>query len=359
MATIKVLLHVYLVLVLPTLCIDADKRLVADTNLCQPLQAPGHSTIVCGAGFPFYSCTASCDAGYQFPSGMTSDKRECDQIFGEWFDPPGKNISDCNPVCKPDCQNGGKCILPNTCNCPGGFMGKQCQHPVSNCAPPHEPSNGTLTCHHDTSGTRCTVACNKGFKPARTTSSSYNCSPDGTWSPPKSEIPRCVSDTNLCKPLPAPGHGTIACGPGFPFYSCTASCDAGYQFPSGMTSDKRECDQMFGEWFDPPGKNISDCIPRHCQPLPAPGHGTIVCGAGFPFYSCTASCDAGYQFPSGMTSEKRECDQMFGEWFDPPGKNISDCIPVCKPNCQNGGNCILPNTCTCPGGFMGKQCQDR
>lgn len=42
--------------------------------------------------------------------------------------------------------------------------------------------------------------------------------------------------------------------------SCSASCDAGYKFPGGLTSDKRDCDQMFGEWFDPPGTDIPNCI---------------------------------------------------------------------------------------------------
>ncbi|XP_053374250.1 uncharacterized protein LOC123532989 [Mercenaria mercenaria] len=204
-------------------------RFVVDSQ-CHPLPAPAHGTIVCGEGFPFYSCTAHCDAGYQFPSGNSSVKLECDQMFGEWFDPPGRNI------------------------------------------------------------------------------------------------PNCVLD-NKCHPLPAPAHGRIACGAGFPFYSCTAHCDAGYQFLSGNSSVKLECDQMFGEWFDPPGRNIPNCVLNSkCHPLPAPAHGRIACGAGFPFYSCTASCYAGYQFPSGKTSDKRECDQMFGEYFDPPGKNIPDCV---------------------------------
>ena len=41
--------------------------------------------------------------------------------------------------------------------------------------------------------------------------------------------------------------------------SCNTTCDPGYLFPNGTTSDKRECDQLFGEWFDPPGKVIDDC----------------------------------------------------------------------------------------------------
>ncbi|XP_053374174.1 von Willebrand factor-like [Mercenaria mercenaria] len=173
------------------------KKRDAGTNLCAPLKSPAHGTIACGAGFPFYTCTATCDAGYQFPSGQTSDKRDCDQMFGEWFDPPGKAIPDCVPFCKPECANGGTCILPNVCTCPDGYMGKLCQYPTSNCAAPSDPQNGKLTCSHDTSGARCTAVCNQGFKPAWTISPSYVCYPDGKWSPPKSEIPYCVPESTL------------------------------------------------------------------------------------------------------------------------------------------------------------------
>ncbi|WAR09822.1 hypothetical protein MAR_034898, partial [Mya arenaria] len=152
---------------------------------------------------------------------MTTNKRECDQMFGDWFDPPGKDI--------PDCQDSN--LVNNTGS----------------------------------------------------------------------------SETNLCQPLDAPAHGTIACGLGFPFYLCTATCDPGYEFPNNMTTNKRECDQMFGDWFDPPGKDIPDCQDSNlvnntgssetnlCQPLDAPAHGTIACGLGFPFYSCTGTCDPGYE----------------------------------------------------------------
>ncbi|KAL4222951.1 Mucin-5B [Mactra antiquata] len=179
-----------------------DSNLIGQTggsssNLCQPLPAPGHGTIACGAGFPFYACTASCDAGYIFPGGLTSDKRECDQMFGEWFDPPGKDIPDCVPNCDPKCANGGQCILPNTCTCQNGFMGKYCQYPASNCAAPPDPQNGKLTCNQDTSGSRCTMTCNQGYKPKWAIAPEYVCTPDGFWAPHKSEIPDCVTESTV------------------------------------------------------------------------------------------------------------------------------------------------------------------
>ncbi|XP_052248669.1 mucin-5AC-like isoform X9 [Dreissena polymorpha] len=172
-----------------------DQPGASDKNLCKPLRAPAHGTIACGAGFPFYSCTASCNTGYRFPGGLTSDKRECDQMFGEWFDPPGMDIPDCEPVCNPPCANGGTCLLPDTCTCANGFMGAQCQYPASNCANPPNPRNGLVTCQNDTSGARCTVTCNTGFKPLWAITPTFKCSPDGTWAPLLEEIPDCVSES--------------------------------------------------------------------------------------------------------------------------------------------------------------------
>ncbi|WAR09836.1 SSPO-like protein [Mya arenaria] len=139
---------------------------------------------------------------------MTTDKRECDQMFGDWFDPPGKDIPDCQPSCSPDCQNGGTCLLPNTCGCSNGFMGAQCQYPASNCATPPNPQNGQVTCQQDTAGARCTVACNQGYKPLWAIAPSYTCTPDGTWSPELAEIPGCVDESTPINEthVPSPTH---------------------------------------------------------------------------------------------------------------------------------------------------------
>ena len=43
---------------------------------------------------------------------------------------------------------------------------------------------------------------------------------------------------------------------------CEATCYPGYMFPNGHTVDRRECDYMYNAWFDPPGKNIPNCISK-------------------------------------------------------------------------------------------------
>ena len=33
------------------------------------------------------------------------------------------------------------------------------------------------------------------------------------------------------------------------------------------------------------------------------------------------------------------------------------CLAICDPACENGGTCTAPNTCDCPEGYSGNQCQ--
>ena len=32
-------------------------------------------------------------------------------------------------------------------------------------------------------------------------------------------------------------------------------------------------------------------------------------------------------------------------------------LAICDPACENGGTCTAPNTCDCPEGYAGNQCQ--
>ncbi|XP_064416398.1 epidermal growth factor-like protein 7 [Latimeria chalumnae] len=37
------------------------------------------------------------------------------------------------PICNPPCENGGLCLHPNACACPGGYTGDRCQTDVDEC----------------------------------------------------------------------------------------------------------------------------------------------------------------------------------------------------------------------------------
>lgn len=83
----------------------------------------------------------------------------------------------------------------------------------------------------------------------------------------------------------------------------------------------------------------------------------------------TLKCSPGYAFQRNYQIFNLTCDK--GEWTAPPGPSngsatsdtlqdsVPSCLPVCEPECLNGGKCIMPNVCECPGGFKGFTCRNR
>ena len=55
-------------------------------------------------------CSVRCLSGHAFTDGTTEAELSCHH--GVW-DP----VEDCNPVCDPPCQNGGRCLSENQCLC--------------------------------------------------------------------------------------------------------------------------------------------------------------------------------------------------------------------------------------------------
>uniref|UniRef100_A0A8C1JXS3 Sushi, von Willebrand factor type A, EGF and pentraxin domain-containing protein 1 n=1 Tax=Cyprinus carpio TaxID=7962 RepID=A0A8C1JXS3_CYPCA len=76
----------------------------------------------------------------------------------------------------------------------------------------------------------------------------------------------------------------------------------------------------------------------------------VVRGAVFQFGDVVVySCYAGYT----MESSSRSVCLENGTWTPPP-----TCKAVCWVQCQNGGVCQRPNTCSCPEGWMGRVCEE-
>ncbi|XP_028570926.1 epidermal growth factor-like protein 7 isoform X2 [Podarcis muralis] len=63
-------------------------------------------------------------------------------------------------ICRPPCQNGGKCLSPNKCSCPSGWSGKSCQKDVDECAGGRHGCSHT--CHNVVGSYRCT--CQQGYE---------------------------------------------------------------------------------------------------------------------------------------------------------------------------------------------------
>ncbi|XP_023210698.1 mucin-2-like, partial [Centruroides sculpturatus] len=68
---------------------------------------------------------------------------------------------------------------------------------------------------------------------------------------------------------------------------------------------------------------------------------------------CTYRCLEGYTFPSGTLDITYTC--VFREGWTSV-VDIPDCTPVCKPPCENNGECI-EQKCICPAEYRGNACE--
>nr|XP_019550157.2 uncharacterized protein LOC109420282 [Aedes albopictus] len=62
------------------------------------------------------------------------------------------------PICRSQCQNGGRCTAPDTCTCSSGFSGPQCELDINECKQ-HKPCD--QTCYNTEGSYYCT--CRDGF----------------------------------------------------------------------------------------------------------------------------------------------------------------------------------------------------
>ncbi|XP_076436572.1 epidermal growth factor-like protein 8 [Babylonia areolata] len=74
------------------------------------------------------------------------------------------------PVCGQPCQNGGKCVAPDTCQCPDGWSGPQCQNDVDECEGQNKCQQ---VCQNLPGSYEC--SCQDGFKIAEDNTSCTIC----------------------------------------------------------------------------------------------------------------------------------------------------------------------------------------
>ncbi|XP_045138474.1 neurogenic locus notch homolog protein 1-like isoform X2 [Portunus trituberculatus] len=96
-----------------------------------------------------------CDAGYESPFGGREMMIMC--VDGEWEQLPWPDPSNpsCVPLCSPACR-AGRCVAPNSCECPYGLQGNLCEVATGCSEPPliphhalffmGQPGSGKLTC---------------------------------------------------------------------------------------------------------------------------------------------------------------------------------------------------------------------
>ncbi|XP_046440026.1 uncharacterized protein LOC124191084 isoform X2 [Daphnia pulex] len=160
---------------------------------------PKNSRIVCNST----ACTSTCNIGFTFPGGSKEIQMVCDS--GNWVQlqqPQGtvQKVADCQPVCDPVCENGGRCLPNNVCLCPEEFRGPQCKYPLKNCAPERLNFNGGYNCSIGSTLYRCTLKCGANgvfeFPPAPF----YTCDFAKAKFTPE-PIPKCISESQYAQNL--------------------------------------------------------------------------------------------------------------------------------------------------------------
>lgn len=93
-------------------------------------------------------------------------------------------------ICSPSCQNGGKCLSHNVCQCEKEFRGKQCQYSVEVCSPKKIGFNGAYNCSGNNDLLRCSLACPAGIEFSSQPAPEYVCKyEEGEFRP--TPVPQC------------------------------------------------------------------------------------------------------------------------------------------------------------------------
>ncbi|KAH3800192.1 hypothetical protein DPMN_153821 [Dreissena polymorpha] len=217
---------------------------------------------------------------------------------GDWI----PTLPVCQALCNYECQNGGKCVSPDVCECPDGYNGLRCEN--VQCI--FECQNGgkcvspdVCECHEGYNGLRCENAlCSPG------------CQNGGT----------CVSPD------------TCRCLDGFDGLHCENDID------ECSKSDLNDC-HHFSNCTNTQGNYTCNCIDGYVDLDDNRGR------------RCEALCN--YECQNGgkcVSPDVCEC---------PEGYNGLRCEnALCSPGCQNGGMCESPGTCLCLDGFDGQHCEN-
>ncbi|XP_064199793.1 sushi, von Willebrand factor type A, EGF and pentraxin domain-containing protein 1 isoform X1 [Anguilla rostrata] len=204
------------------------------------------------------------------------------------------------------------------------------------CETPREPLNGKMQEHLLATGGAVEFQCDTGY--TLQGESLIHCLSNGSWS---SEFPTCAP-----KPCPPPpGHEEMSSHATqdkfFVGQRVSVTCPKGYQ-TQGVVSVTCKSDQT---WTS----TNAACERVACGPPLHVANG-VVRGAVFQFGDTAVySCFGGY----GMVGSSRSVCLENGTWTPPP-----TCKALCWLQCQNGGVCLKPNTCSCPEGWMGRLCED-
>ncbi|XP_030635356.1 LOW QUALITY PROTEIN: sushi, von Willebrand factor type A, EGF and pentraxin domain-containing protein 1 [Chanos chanos] len=237
--------------------------------------------------------------------------------------------------CKPGFHLNGQNTL--TCQADGTWSlpTPVCEVP-SSCESPEDFLGGKVQERNLGSGRALEFLCDKGY--TLQGESLVVCMGNGSWS---SAFPVCTPKS--CPPPPGwsedrnnASQTVFLVGQSVPI-----RCPKGHQAKGTVTITCRS-DQT---WSSVSGV----CERVSCGPPLHVANG-VVRGAVFQFGDVALySCFRGYN----MEGSSRSVCLENGTWTPPP-----TCRALCWLQCQNGGVCQRPNTCSCPEGWMGRLCEE-
>ncbi|XP_067257602.1 sushi, von Willebrand factor type A, EGF and pentraxin domain-containing protein 1 isoform X5 [Chanodichthys erythropterus] len=215
------------------------------------------------------------------------------------------------------------------------WSGTQAVCAAVSCGPPPVVPNAVTLSSGQTYQSIVSYMCHSGMRLVG--SQNLTCQADGTWSLPTPAcevLGGCERITDL---LNGKVHEhNLSSGRALEFH-----CDKGYT----LQGESLIMCVGNGSWSSP----FPVCIRVSCGP-PLYVENGVVRGAVFQFGDVVVySCYAGYT----MEGSSRSVCLENGTWTPPP-----TCKAVCWAQCQNGGVCQRPNTCSCPEGWMGRFCEE-
>ncbi|KAE8279214.1 Sushi, von Willebrand factor type A, EGF and pentraxin domain-containing protein 1 [Larimichthys crocea] len=240
------------------------------------------------------------------------------------------------------CDAGLHLVGPKTLTClvngTWSLPAPTCEAPAKGCDSPKQVPHGKVQEHNLNTGRAVEVLCDKGYNLVG--DSLVVCMGSNTWS---STFPTCQPKS--CPTPPGWREDGSRNGSQREFYvgqSVRVACPKGQQVRGGGTITCRP-DQTWS-----PISSVCERV--SCGPPLHVANG-VVRGAVFQFGDVAAySCFGGY----AMEGVGRSRCLENGTWTPPP-----TCRAVCWLQCQNGGACQRPNTCSCPEGWMGRLCEER
>ncbi|ELU18736.1 hypothetical protein CAPTEDRAFT_147203, partial [Capitella teleta] len=135
----------------------------------------------------------------------------------------------------------------------------------------------------------------------------------------------------------------------------TCKCNEGYTGDGVHCEDKNEC-VVEG------GADGHHCM-EHSDCINLPGDYRCECHPGFNNtnqYECQEVNEC--TLDPGICGERAQCTNTDGSYLCEcmrgyEGTPPLSCTPVCLKPCENGGECIAPDLCSCPNGFTGNRCE--